>query len=56
MITFYHAKQGRLLNVGQFRIYNVEVDQEGRANIVANMLGRLTKSTTKNCLHMMIVD
>ena len=28
------------------------MDQEGRANIVANMLGRLTKITTAQCLHL----
>ena len=52
VVTFPHVKQGRLLHVGQCRIYNVEVDQEGCENIVANMLGRLTKTTTAQCLHL----
>ena len=40
MITFQLVKQERLLHVGQCKIYNVEVDLEGPANIVANMLER----------------
>ena len=39
MITFHNVKQGRLLDSGQCIIYEVEVDQEVRENIVANMLG-----------------
>ena len=31
------------------------MDQEGRENIVANMLGRLTKTTTAQCLHLLMV-
>ena len=55
MIKFHHVKQGHLLHVGQcIKIYNVEVDQEGRANIVANVLGRLTKNTAQ-CLHLMMI-
>ena len=55
MIIFYHVKQGYLLHVDQNRMYNVYVDQEGHANIVANMLGRLTKTTTAQCLHLLMV-
>ena len=55
MITFHLFKQERLLHVGQCRIYNVYVDQEVSANIVANMLGRFTKITTDQCLHLMMV-
>ena len=56
MITFHDVKQGRLLNVVQFRIYNVSLDHGGCANIVANMLGRLTKKTTAQCLHLLMVS
>ena len=55
MIKFHHVKQERLLNVGPCRIYNISVDQEGCANIESNMLGRLTKITTEQCLHLRMV-
>ena len=55
MIKFYHVKQERLLNVGPCRIYNISVDQEGCANVDTNMLGRLTKITTEQCLHLRMV-
>ena len=55
MINFQLVKQGYLLHVDQYRMYNVYVDLEGRANIVANMLGRLTKTTTAQCIHLLMV-
>ena len=55
MITSHHLKQERLLHVGQFRLYNVQVDQECCTNIFANMLGRLKRTTTAQCLHMLMV-
>ena len=55
IIKFHHVKQGHLLHVGQCILYNVYVDQEGRTNIVANMLGRLTKTTIAQCLHLLMV-
>ena len=55
MITFHLRKQECLLHVGQLIIYNVKLDMEGRENIVANMLGKLTKITTAQCLHLCMV-
>ena len=55
MITFHNEKQGRLLHLGQFRIYNIEVNQGAHSNIVENVLGRLTKTTNEECLHFLMV-